>query len=329
MIPLSAGVSVEDALFELGIDHTVRGVEANALCPMHKGRTGKEDHNPSWWINLENGAFICFSCHYRGNLLTLVSDVKGFTREAWGITRPDYEAAKSWLMSIGQVSPGRLAELLSAIPNYVSATYELPQMSEAHLAVYVDPPQHALASRGITAESANKYQILWDEKTASWILPIREPHTNKLLGWQEKGTREKRFRNHPPGVKKSHALFGSHLDVSERAVIVESPLDCARFDSAGISGAVAIMGSQLTEDQFKIVRFSDTIIFASDNPKIDGAGKKAAKQAHELALKYGVNLSFFNYGDTGKKDPGDMTDAELHWGMSNAKSYLFGELAYT
>jgi hypothetical protein len=328
-LELSAGVSVEDALFELQIDFTVRGVEANALCPMHRQRTGKEDNNPSWWINLETGAFICFSCHYRGNLFMLVSDVKGFTREAWGITRPDYEAAKSWLMSIGQVSPDRLAQLLSAIPSYVSASYDVPEMSEAHLAIFVDPPQHALESRRISADAARKYNVLWNEKTDSWILPIREPKSNKLLGWQEKGTVERKFRNHPPGLKKSHTVFGSHLDLSDMAVVVESPLDCVRLESSGITGAVALMGSQITEDQFKLIRFSDTIIFASDNPKLDDAGKKAAKQANDLALKYGVNLNYFNYGDSGKKDPGDMTDAELRWGITNARSYLFGELAYT
>jgi hypothetical protein len=326
---LSAGVSVEDVLLELGLDVTIRGVEATGLCPMHEKRTGKPDHSPSWWINLETGAFICFSCQYSGNLLMLVSDIKGFTKDIWGITRPDYEAAKAWLGSITEVSPDRLAQLLAAIPQYISAQMDEPEMSEARLAVFVDPPAHALAGRRITVEAASKYNVLWNEKTESWILPIREPRTNKLLGWQEKGTQDRKFRNYPSGMKKSHALFGSHLDISEQAIIVESPLDCVRFESAGIGGAVAMFGAQFTEDQFKLIRFSDKIIFASDNPKIDEAGKKAAKQANEWALKYGVNLSYFNYGETGKKDPGDMTDDELRWGITHARSYLFGELAYT
>lgn len=329
MHELSAGVSVEDVLLELGVDVVVRGVEACGLCPMHEQRTGKPDHTPSWWINVETGAFICFSCSYRGHLLTLVADIKEFYREFAGTSLPDYDAAKQWLLSVTEVSPDRLAQILSSIPKYISATYDPPIMSEARLAIFSEPPHDALWSRRITHQAALKYGVLWNERVSSWILPIREPHSNKLLGWQEKGTKDRIFRNYPAGVQKNHTLFGSHLDVSEQAVIVESPLDCVRFESVGISGAVAMFGSHLTEDQFKLVRFSDRVIFASDNPKIDPAGKKAAKQANELALKYGVNLNYFNYGESGKKDPGDMTDDELRWGITHAKSYLFGELAYS
>jgi hypothetical protein len=328
MFNLSLGASIEDVLLELGLDVTVRGIEANALCPMHEQRTGKQDHSPSWWINLETGAFICFSCQYSGNLIMLVSDVKGYTKEVWGETKPDYDAAKEWLLSVSEVSPDKLSYILSSIPRYMVPQNDTPAMSEARLAVFDAPPQHALASRALTAEACEKYGVLWNSRDESWILPIREPRTNKLLGWQEKGTKNRTFRNYPTGVKKSHTLFGSHLDLSGQVVVVESPLDCVRFESAGVPGAVAMCGAQFSEDQFKLVRFSDAIVFASDNPKLDSAGKKAAKQATEFALKYGVNLNFFNYGETGKKDPGDMTDDELRWGITHAQSYLLGELVY-
>ena len=328
MFSLPAGVAIEDVLLELGIDADVRGFEALALCPMHESRTGKPDHSPSWWINVETGAFICFSCQYTGNLFSLVVDIKGFYRKTWTGEVPDFDAAREWVASITEVSPDKLAKTLGSIPKIISMNPEPIAMSEARLAVFDPPPAHALESRAITAEACKKYGVLWDSTSSSWILPIREPYTHKLLGWQEKGTKNRTFRNYPTGVKKSHTVFGSHLDVSCQVVVVESPLDCVRFESSGVHGAVALCGSQITEDQFKLIRFSDSIIFASDNPKLDGAGKKAAKQAHELAFKYGVNLRFFNYGETSKKDPGDMTNDELRWGIDNSQSYLLGELAY-
>ena len=71
-------VDVEKVLLSLDIPLvSQRGEEVQGLCPMHKARTGKEDHNPSWWINSVTGAHICFSCGYKGNVYTLVADIKG------------------------------------------------------------------------------------------------------------------------------------------------------------------------------------------------------------------------------------------------------------
>jgi len=63
-------------------------------------------------------------------------------------------------------------------------------------------------------------------------------------------------------------------------------------------------------------------------PILDAAGKKASDQMRDFARKYGINLFFFNYGDSGKKDPGDMTDEEIIWGIENAKPAILGESAY-
>ena len=50
-------INVEKTLLNLDIPLTSqRGEEVQGLCPMHQKRTGKEDHNPSWWINTNSGA---------------------------------------------------------------------------------------------------------------------------------------------------------------------------------------------------------------------------------------------------------------------------------
>jgi DNA primase len=76
------------------------------------------------------------------------------------------------------------------------------------------------------------------------------------------------------------------------------------------------------------MKHSQKVIVAFDNPNLDKAGRKASKEMIGWARKYGLNLFFFNYGSTGKKDPGDLTDAEIAWGIENAKSFIFGEQAY-
>lgn len=321
-------IDVETVLIELLIPHDIRGNEASALCPMHKERTGKEDHSPSWWINLDTGAHMCFSCHYKGSILQLICDTQGFYTDTWGVKEYDYEAAKAWLSRVQEVNPEKLAMILAGLPSRVEEYAAPIPMSEARLAVFVEPPQEELDKRGITPDAARHYGILWNANKSEWILPTREPGTNKLLGWQEKGTVKRTFRNHPVGLKMSSTIFGVNQLEGGDIVLVESPLDCARMRTAGVNNVVAICGSNMSEDQFKLVRYADRIIAAFDNPKIDKAGKSASDNLRKLAFKYGANLLFFNYGETGKKDPGDLTDSEIEWGLSHAQSALFGEKAY-
>jgi DNA primase len=299
-----------------------RGDEILSFCPMHKARTGKEDHNPSWWINQETGAHICFSCGWKGNVFSLVGEVNEFfLGEAI-----DYEQVKQWLANIGEISIEELGERLKQMPTHISAVKELP-MNEARLALFTDPPQWALDKRRITLAAAKKYEVLWrDDDT--WILPIRSPNDYTLWGWQEKGEGVRSFKNYPAGVTKSKTLFGAHEHNPDLAIVVESPLDAVRISSAGIVGAVAAFGAMVSDTQAKLLRYSDTVIAAFDNPNIDAAGKKACEEMIVSARKYGMTVKFFNYASTGIKDVGDMTDEQIKFGLDNAKDMIYGEAAY-
>jgi hypothetical protein len=320
---------VVTALDALHINFDEHGYEANGLCPQHYERTGKEDNSPSWWINLSTGMHTCFSCGYKGNLLQLVCDVKDLYIQSWGDVRAyDYQAAKEWLKISADVSVEQLMAQLDELPNYIKDIPKPIEMSEARLAVFVKPPLEHLQKRNLTPEAADSYGVVWDSTKHSWVLPLREPHFNKLIGWQEKGTVDRTFFNRPTGLPKSKTLFGIENQNELLAIVVESPLDCVRIASAGISGALAICGSSASEDQIKLLRYSQKIIAAFDNPNVDSAGLKASKEMLEWGRKYGLNLFFFNYGSSTKKDPGDMTDEEIRWGVENAQSALFGESAY-
>jgi len=322
-------VDIPDVLEALGISYSDHGHEANALCPGHVARTGKSDNSPSWWINLETGQHICFSCGYKGNLIQLICDVNEFYTQTWGNqVGYDYKSAETWLATISEIPIERLADMVKKLPEYVGPAPKPLEMSESRLVVFTAPPEQALQSRNITEDAARQYSILWDPKTSTWILPLREPHFNKLMGWQEKGTIHRTFFNRPAGLHKSKTLFGIENQNDEMVIVVESPLDCARIVSAGYPGAVAICGSSPSEDQIKLIRYSKKVVAAFDNPNLDNAGKKASKEMLEWARKYGLNLFYFNYGSSSKKDPGDMTDEEIHWGIENAVSALYGELAY-
>jgi hypothetical protein len=322
-------IDTEQVLIGLGLEFDILGNEASAICPMHERRTGKSDHNPSWFINLASGQHICFSCGYKGNLVQLVCDVNEFYVKSWGdLVEYDYAAGKVWLSTTAQIPIEKLVEAIKNLPTYLSPAPRPLEMSEARLAVFVDPPEEALASRGITAEAAKAYSLLWDAEKKMWIFPLREAQHATLLGWQEKGTVERTFKNRPAGLQKSKTMFGIENQNADLAIVVESPLDCVRVLSAGQSGAVAICGATVSEEQVKLLRYSDRIVIALDNPAVDAAGKKGCDEFRKFGRKYGLNLFYFNYGDSLKKDVGDLTDEEIRWGIDHAKPSILGELAY-
>jgi hypothetical protein len=322
--------NVPRALEALGLEYEEKGANAQALCPMHERITGDADHNPSWYIHLETGQHICFSCGYKGNLVQLVCDVKEFYTPSWNgmPAQYDYSMGNSWLAGAIEVSIEELKQLLGKIPQYISPPPRPVPMSEARLAIYVDPPIEALEARNLTQEAAEHYGVRWNKNTSTWILPLRDAQQATLVGWQEKGTVDRTFKNRPTGLQKSKTLFGVGQQQEDIAILVESPLDCLRVYSAGFQGALATCGAIVSEEQAKLIRYSEKIIAAFDNPNIDTSGKKASDQMRVWARKYGLNLFFFNYGTSGKKDPGDMTNEEIQWGIQNAKPALLGEAAY-
>jgi DNA primase len=302
-------IDVEKVLLSLDLKlYSQRGEEVQGLCPMHKERTGKEDHNPSWWINVDTGAHICFSCGYKGNVYTLVKDLTGL----------NLNGAKSFIKDKGNAPIDSLMKRIKELPQYVQAEEPI-SMSEARLAVYTDAPDIELKKRFLTREAVDHCGVRWDIKNESWILPIRDPDTFALLGWQEKGARGRFFKNQPTGVKKSKTVFNVENLNTDLLIVVESPLDVVRLASLNRPGAIATYGAILSEDQVKIMRRSKRVIAAFDN---DDAGKKANEQIKDYSRKYGIDLLFFNYDGVDVKDVGDMTPSQVTQGFANARHAL-------
>lgn len=297
---------MEELLERLGITPTgTRGNEVQARCPGHIQRTGHEDRNPSWSINADTGAHICFSCQFRGGLVFLVSYVNQI----------DFEDAKKWLNDGGTLSES----FVKATEKKEEIFEELLQITEAALAAFVHPPIYALKSRGLHPESAEHYEVLWDTRRSNWILPIRNPHTKVLMGWQEKGYSGRFFRNYPSGIKKSEALFGYHRYTGGTMIVVESPLDVVRLHSLGIDGGVATFGSVVSKEQLNLIRGADKIIFAMD---ADEAGIQSSLHLLKESQTLGFPAWFLDYTCTDMKDIGGMSRAEVHQCIANAKHSL-------
>lgn len=300
-----------------------RGDEITALCPGHELRTGRVDQNPSWSINSETGVHHCFSCGYKGNILTLVAEQKEFYTE-WN--RLDLDGAKEWLRQNSKIDLQTLIKQMEDIKeSYIAIPKPVP-MSEARLALFsTSIPKVALDSRLLLESSAEHYGILWDTHNSRWILPIRTWEDNELLGWQEKGMKDRYFKNVPTGVSKSKTMFNSYnTEYDNRMIVVESPLDAVRLHSAGIEGGLASFGTSISPDQFKILRETKDLTFAFDN---DDAGRTASLRMLDLCRKTGLECKFFNYSGIDFKDIGEMTDDLIHRGLETARHCVLGKSA--
>lgn len=291
-------MNVEETLVMLGIEYEEASGEYRAPCPMHKKRTGREDHNPSWYISDDKGLHICFSCGYKGNLVGLIADLKGI----------DYGQAKALVVE------GRDEIEASAIRRRLEkATAWVPRrrgtyLPESSLAEFDEPPSWALCERRLDAEACREFGVRWSHD-GSWILPIRDPYTDSLMGWQVKSQVTKGFvRNRPNGVRKSETLFGVGIPTtSEQDIwVVESPLDAVRLFGMGIS-AMATFGSRVSLKQMGLLSAYDRIVLAFDN---DDAGRQATDEFLYYNRNRGLDILEVTYPE-GCKDPGDCTDTQL------------------
>lgn len=294
--------TTEQVLRSLGVRITRIGPQIRGHCPVHRFVTGHDDAHPSWGINATTGAWLCFSCHETGSLPKLVEILGG-----------DVDGINSLI----------LGNAVSELQAGLEAPEGTPEAPEAPAATYVSayafaknplPPTPMLAGRDIDVATCNALNIRWDAEGKCWLLPIYA-FEGALLGWQEKSTGY--FNNFPKGVMKRGALFGyGNLTGTEPIVVVESPLDAARFYHHGYE-AVAVFGSFMADEQVDAlarvdVRQRAAVILAFDN---DDAGHRAAYWSAPRFLQRGVDVRYFHYPSSRPFDPGDLTVRDLHRGV--------------
>lgn len=310
-------------LAELGIEVArLDGVEHYSLCPYH------DDSRPTTFsVNGKSGAWYCFACGEKGGLLELICHQRKLflrTRGPNGERYCDYASAETWLRDKGQTLEG-----LNEIPEWEREEERpsRPPMGESLLAVYSDPSTEALMRRRLDLDACRQHGVVWDKRQLAWILPVRDPYSNALWGWQEKQEYERGFKNYPPGIKKSRTLFGLGGFVGTRAVLVESPLDAVRLTSCGVAGAVSSYGAVVSPTQIDLLlEVADELVVAFDNPATDDAGRKASfTMLKELSKR--IDLRFLDYS-SGVKDIGDMKlDSDVRSAVANAKHSWRGKRA--
>ena len=266
-------VNLERVLETLGIE--VLG-EANgnykARCPWpqnhaHGDRTGK------LYVRTDDGRWTCFrGCGGGGGPLEkLVALLIGLTEVE----------AKRWLLAKGAASS--FEEVLRS----VSGRGVEPQRKEnSSIAIdYSQADQNRTSSyilgRGFTAATLRWWGIKYDPVLPAIVIPVYDWSGEELVG-----TIRRLIPPYPRGLPKylyspdfqrSKHLFGAHLYRSERGMVtvVEGPLDAIWLHQNGYTDAVALLGSQCSEEQQRILaRLGSRVRCVLDN---DDAGREATE----------------------------------------------------
>jgi replicative DNA helicase len=286
--------TVAEVLESLGIESVERNGEHWALCP----NPNHDDTHPSWSANDETGVHLCFACGYKGNIVTLLADLRG--QEAADRFRSSRNLADLPLPKGYRVNRDRP---FPALPDRKGKQGRPMSV----LALFVDVPDEHLEKRRLTREAVDAYGVLWDGVNQAWVLPFFDPDSLALVGYQLKYANERKFINVPPGMSKADTLFGYPTVPAEarRVVVVESPLDAVRAHSLGFA-AVAVCGSRLSVRQAEMLQHFDSVVFALDN---DEAGRKEHRRLRREFV--GTRFSFAKYNEASGKDFGEMTDDEV------------------
>lgn len=289
--------NIPEALEELGIViQKISYNEAWSYCPGHARLLGRDNNKPNKWsINIETGIHSCFSCGFSGNFITLVQEVKNYDRDK----------AEQWTRGHGGIPrlSGSLGVSSHGVQRDQGVRQRPAEWNEARLALFTDPPPEARSVRRISSGSVDHYGIRWsDGDDPFWVLPIRDPYTGKLWGYQEK-SENGWVSNKPYGVVKSETLFGIEVFNNPFVLVLESPLDCAVAYTAGIHGAVSTYGSKISNAQLDILFDLDVpVIFGMDN---DDSGIKMSMKIREKYIRSGYRIKFLNYSHIpDKKDIG-------------------------
>jgi hypothetical protein len=306
---MSHADDLSTVLTDLGVEiKRISGDELNGRCPVHYKFKGRNSNRHSWYMNVDTGLWHCFTCHARGNLPQLVSELTDDPGALWNI--------QSTLISNG-------LHRLSA----EDAVYDKHVDESVDWTVYAKfptVPESVLRARRLDADVAFRFGVRWDPDERATLVPIVSP-LGELRGWQAKKTGW--VMNYPKGGHKSVTLFGIERAFEDTALLLESPLDVVRFHSVidkGVS-AIASFGASVSKEQIEIMyRRFDRLIIAMDNDKAGNLETKRllgklGKDVSQLpSFRKGVR--FWDYSGMDVKDLGDMTDGQIVRGLSNVTS---------
>jgi DNA primase len=134
-----------------------------------------------------------------------------------------------------------------------------------------------------------------------------------------------------PIYHKGKTLYALHHAINSirqtrTALICEGYMDCLALHQAGLTNAVAPLGTAFTEEQARLLRsWAERLVFFFDTDK---AGQAAAEKAILLCLKTGLGASVIVPDSGNLKDPADILKEYGAETLKNTEKFAILDLEY-
>ena len=295
---------------------TKAGREYKACCPFHTEKTA------SFWVSPEKQFYHCFGCGAHGTALRFLMDYDHMTfpeavedlAARVGLTVPHEggggtDPRDSALYDLMGRAAGLYAQRLAQDPRarrYLTERGLSPETVQRFGLGYApdawntlltrfgtgESDRHALLQAGLIIERervAGAVERHYDRFRDRIMFPIRDSRGRVIaFGGRVIDRGEPKYLNSPETslFHKGRELYGLYESRSggtlKRLLVVEGYMDVVRLHQAGVTYAVATLGTATTTEHLKrIFRLVREVIFAFDG---DRAGRGAAWRALQHAL---------------------------------------------
>jgi DNA primase len=320
---------------------TEGGTQIAASCPFAAFKhAGGADRRPSFYVRVGDGEaspYHCFACGTSSDDLRRITwqveelaqgvgrKVEDYVRDPEGLRRFMVETSLTANMSKrigtydGQPIDGVADSLVGLSQQEAEEADRLAlEYIRAHFDEMFERAVHpSVFSRGITQQTAERWNVRWDRKWQRVVLPVVN-RAGEIVGVSGRATNlhsEPKYL-HYPGLRKSFYLYGENLvDASrDHLVVVEGFFDAMMLSQQGYN-ACAIMGSHPSRAQIQTI-----LDIAPNGGRIvvwldgDAAGKEGLV---EFKHKVAGRVSAWQVWVEGK-DPKHLAPAEVQQALVGA-----------
>lgn len=233
------------------LEHVKKSGNANiaASCPFHE-TDNPEGYSVTFSMSLSTGLWHCFSCKEGGNLYQFLQRMQ--------LSHVDLKK-HSLLLERLEKNTGRKPEKKNV------SIEHLPAIPESLLGEFYTLPVELLHA-GFLPSTLKAFDVGVDQKHGRVVYPLRD-QTGRLLGISGRGVNprykiyDKEYLDwgiaeQDPNVKTA-VIWGRKLDRRYPVVLVEGFKACMWVWQAGYRNVAALMGSQLSPQQKKILQTFD------------------------------------------------------------------------